>query len=81
MIVNDKFVEPTGPKPQPPLKKTQDYYNVYGNLWNHSYFSSRKISQYYLDSLTPTPSQQAKNQLDLFNRQPRIKSSKYVIPT
>ena len=32
MIVNDKFVEPKDYKIKPPMKKTQDYYHVYGNL-------------------------------------------------
>ena len=51
MIVNDKFVEPAYPNPKPAMKKTKDYYNVYGNLWNHPYFSSSKISKFYVNTL------------------------------
>ena len=48
MQQNTDFIEPKNFSSSP-IKKTFDYYNTQGNLWDSKYLSSKKISKYYLD--------------------------------
>ena len=46
MQQNTDFIEPKNFSSSP-IKKTFDYYNTQGNLWDSKYLSSKKISKYY----------------------------------
>ncbi|CAG9321141.1 unnamed protein product [Blepharisma stoltei] len=47
MIINNKFVTPKEFPNIPSIRKDYRYFHVMDNLWNHKYFSSPKISQFY----------------------------------
>jgi hypothetical protein len=49
MIINNKFRPPPELIEAAPIKKTFEYYNTTGNLWESRYLSSPKISKYYHD--------------------------------